>query len=102
MAGFDIGGLLSGVVPGVEKGIARGEQYACDFAKMLIYAVGHAKPDEIATLKAVAQEWIKEAGAEVTGVVSMDVVRLLENGGDPFAGSRKMLQDAEAKFGKPG
>lgn len=100
MAGIDFGSLLSGVVPGLEKGIVRGEQYAADFARMMVYAVGHAKPDEVATLKAVAQQWLKEAGAEVSGIVSLDVIREIESGGDPFKVSRQMMQAAETKYGK--
>lgn len=101
MAGLNFGSLLGGVIPGVERGIEKGFQYSADFARMMVYAVGHANPDEVATLKAVAQQWLKEAGAEVTGIVSLDVIREIENGGDPFKVSRQMMQAAEAKYGKP-
>lgn len=100
MAGFDFGSLLGNIVPGVEHGVERGLQYSADFARMLVYAVGHGNADEVATLKAIAQQWLTEATNEA-GVIRGDVVKTLEGGGDPFKGSREMMQAAETKYGKP-
>jgi len=97
---FDFGSLLGGIVPGVEKGVERGLQYSADFARMLVFAVGHDKPDEVATLKAIAMQWLSEA-ADEAGVIRGDVVKTIEGGGDPFQKSRAMMQAAEAKYGKP-
>lgn len=100
MPGFNFGSLLAGVVPGIEHGVERGVQYSADFARMFVYALGHAKPDELATLKAIAQQWISEATDE-SGKVRVDVVHAIEAGSDPFKKSRAMMQAAEAKYGKP-
>lgn len=100
MAGFDLGSLLGGLVPSVGNGLKRGLQLFADVAKMLVFAVGHDKPDEVATMKAIAVQWLKEATDEA-GNIRVDIIHALETGGDPFRGSRQMVEDAKAKYGVP-
>lgn len=98
MSGF--ADLLGGLIPGMEKGLQKGIQYDVDFARLELKALTTSNKDMQHDLNAVRSKFLSEA-ADVAGVVRGDVIKLLMSGGDPFSGSRHMLQALEQKYGKP-
>ena len=98
MSGF--GDLIGGLIPGLRKGLQKGIQYDIDFARLEIKAMETGNTAMQQDLNSVRQQFVREA-ADVMGVVRGDVLSTLMSGGDPFAGSRHMLQAVETKYGKP-
>lgn len=96
MAGFSIGGLFSGMTDGLKKGL----NYDLDFAKLEIKAFSTGNHALQTDLDAVRKAFVQEA-ADESGVLKGNIVALVLGGGDPFSGSRHMLQAVIAKYGKP-
>lgn len=92
----------------LDQGLKRGFQYFADYMRCVDQAAktGIHHPDQIAHLLAAtskpATDWLKEATGiggidktfNVTNVLLISVVT-----GDPFAGSRKDVQDLKRELG---
>ena len=90
-------------------GLKKGLEYDVRWAAAVVAAVRHidakALTPELASLVQVAVQFLQEVTDEA-GAIKNDLVKvlaayaLLGIGHDPMAGSRKLMQDHEAKFGK--
>ena len=95
-----IGSLFGGLGTGLQKGL----QYDVDFGAMLLDAFHHNNAEELSALMGVMQQFLHEAADErlvVKGNIGQQIITASITGHDPFAGSRKLMQDVEAKYGKP-
>ena len=87
---------------GISNGLKKGLAYDVDFAKRLASSVRTGNTEELGDLAAVAEEFVKESTDEAGNVKgnlgNLVMSAALGAGHDPFAGSRKMMQDLEAKW----
>lgn len=96
---LNIGGIFISLFTSLRNGVRRGVQLEIDGGKLLVWAFATGNTEAISAVVAIEEEQIKEAKA-TTGDVPDEIIGAILSGGlDPFAGSRKMLQDAEAKWG---
>ena len=91
MAGFSIGGIGTGL----QKGL----QYDVQFARDVAWAIKTMNLPALKDLQVIAETNVKEIVGTATDVTESHAVSLLF-AGDPFAGSRHLLQAFEAKYGK--
>lgn len=96
MAGFNIGSLFGGLTDGLKKGL----DYDLTFAKLEIKAFSTGNHAMQTDLDAVRKKFVQEV-ADESGVLKGNIVGLLLGGGDPFSGSRHLLQAVITKYGKP-
>lgn len=100
MSGF-LGIDFNHLAGGLEHGAVRGLQHIADAAREMLWAVKSGNPEALMGIEKVQVQFLTELCGAGTTILPSVVGALVMGGSvDPFAGSRKMQQDWENRFGK--
>lgn len=89
---------MAGIFDGLTKGVTKGLQYELEMNRLLIWAIHSDNHEAKIDCLEVLTQWVSEAEMS-KGILKGNLATLLLTT-DPFSGSRKLAQDAIAKWGK--